>query len=57
MLDALVVGAGMCGQTAAFALALEGVRNMRIVDREERGREGPWGTYARMDTLRSPPST
>jgi cation diffusion facilitator CzcD-associated flavoprotein CzcO len=27
---------------------------MRIVDRAERGREGPWGTYARMDTLRSP---
>ncbi len=54
MLDALVVGAGMCGQTAAFALAREGVRSMRIVDRAERGREGPWGTYARMDTLRSP---
>ena len=54
MLDVLVVGAGMCGQTAAFALMREGVRNMRIVDRAERGREGPWGTYARMDTLRSP---
>jgi cation diffusion facilitator CzcD-associated flavoprotein CzcO len=54
MLDALIIGAGMCGQTAAFALMREGVRNMRIVDRAERGREGPWGTYARMDTLRSP---
>ena len=54
MLDALVVGAGMCGQTAAFALAREGVRSMRVVDRAERGREGPWGTYARMDILRSP---
>ena len=54
MLDVLIIGAGMCGQTAAFALMREGVRNMRIVDRAERGREGPWGTYARMDTLRSP---
>jgi FAD-dependent urate hydroxylase len=54
MLDVLVVGGGMCGQTAAFALMRDGVRNMRIVDRAERGREGPWGTYARMDILRSP---
>ena len=54
MLDVLVIGAGLCGQTAAFALMREGVRNMRIVERAERGREGPWGTYARMVTLRSP---
>ena len=54
MLDALIVGAGLCGQTAAFALVRDGVRNMRIVDRAGSGREGPWGTYARMDTLRSP---
>jgi cation diffusion facilitator CzcD-associated flavoprotein CzcO len=54
MLDALVVGGGMCGQTAAFALLREGVRNLRCVDREQRGREGPWGTFARMDILRSP---
>src|SRR5262245_63007427 len=54
MLDILVVGGGMCGQTAGLGLLRDGVRNMRIVDRAERGREGPWGTYARMDTLRSP---
>jgi FAD-dependent urate hydroxylase len=53
-LDVLIVGGGMCGQTAAFALMREGVRNLRIVDRAARGREGPWGTYARMDILRSP---
>ena len=53
-LDVLVVGAGMCGQTAAFALAREGIRNVRVVDRARRGEEGPWGTYARMETLRSP---
>ena len=53
VLDVLVVGAGMCGQTVAFALAREGVRNIRVVDRSAAGDEGPWGTYARMDTLRS----
>jgi cation diffusion facilitator CzcD-associated flavoprotein CzcO len=54
LLDALVVGGGMCGQTATFALLREGVRNIRCVDRGARGREGPWATFARMDILRSP---
>ena len=54
LLDALVVGGGMCGQTAAFALLREGVRNIRCVDREPYGREGPWVRYARMEILRSP---
>ncbi|MEO8144749.1 MAG: NAD(P)/FAD-dependent oxidoreductase [Betaproteobacteria bacterium] len=54
MLDALVVGGGMCGQTAAFALLREGVRNLRCVDRASYGHEGPWATFARMETLRSP---
>jgi cation diffusion facilitator CzcD-associated flavoprotein CzcO len=54
LLDVLVVGGGICGQAAAFALLREGVRNFRIVERNERGREGPWTTHARMDTLRSP---
>jgi len=54
MLDVLVVGGGMCGQTATFALLREGVRNVRCVDRAARGSEGPWTTFARMDILRSP---
>lgn len=53
-LDVLVVGGGMFGQTAAFALIRDGVRTLRVVDRAPRGEEGPWGTYARMPTLRSP---
>ncbi len=53
-LDVLIVGAGMCGQTVAYALLREGVRKLRVIDREAEGREGPWGTYARMETLRSP---
>ena len=54
LLDVLVVGGGMCGQTASFALLREGVRNLRCVDRAVRTREGPWATFARMDILRSP---
>ena len=54
MLDVLVIGGGMCGQTATFALLREGVRNLRCVDRAPRGAEGPWTTFARMDILRSP---
>ncbi|QQS12737.1 MAG: NAD(P)/FAD-dependent oxidoreductase [Rhodospirillales bacterium] len=44
----------MCGQTAAFGLLRDGVRKLRLVDRAPPGLEGPWGTYARMETLRSP---
>lgn len=54
MLDVLVIGAGLCGQTVGFGLMRDGIRNVRIVDRSERGLEGPWGTYARMEILRSP---
>lgn len=54
VLDVLVAGAGMCGQTAAFALLREGIANIRVIDRAPRGQEGPWGTFARMETLRSP---
>ncbi len=53
-LDVLIIGGGLCGQTAAFALMREGVRNFRIVERQPEGQEGPWATFARMDTLRSP---
>ncbi len=54
VLDVLVAGAGMCGQTAGYALLREGVQRLRVIDANARGDEGPWGTYARMLTLRSP---
>src|SRR5919206_540012 len=54
LIDVVVVGGGMCGQTATFALLREGVRNVRCLDRAPRGSEGPWTTFARMDILRSP---
>ena len=54
MVDVVIVGAGMCGLAAAFALRRVGISNLRQVDRSPEGREGPWRTYARMETLRSP---
>ena len=52
--DVVIIGAGMCGLAAGFALLRAGIRNLRILDRAAPAREGPWVTYARMDTLRSP---
>ena len=54
VLDVLVAGGGMCGQTVAQALLFEGIRNIRAIDSQPLGDEGPWGTFARMLTLRSP---
>lgn len=54
VLDVLVVGAGMNGIAAAGSLLFKGVRNIAVVERSRPGQEGPWLTYARMDTLRSP---
>ena len=52
--DVVIIGGGMCGLVAAFALTAAGVRDIRIFDRSPAGFEGPWLTYARMETLRSP---
>lgn len=52
--DVVVMGGGMCGLVASFALMMGGISNIRILDRNPAGAEGPWVTYARMETLRSP---
>ncbi|MEO0682459.1 MAG: FAD/NAD(P)-binding protein, partial [Pseudomonadota bacterium] len=52
--DVLIVGAGMQGLGAAFALRRLGLSNLRHADAAPAGREGPWLTYARMERLRSP---
>ena len=54
VLDVAIVGGGMCGLAASHALLREGVRNHLVLDRSEDGLEGPWMTFARMETLRSP---
>ncbi len=53
-LDVLIVGAGQSGLAIAFALRRAQVTNVLVLDKAEQGREGPWLTYARMPTLRSP---
>ena len=52
--DVIVAGSGMLGLTVSFALRRQGIERLRVLDRAEAGREGPWVTYARMNTLRSP---
>ena len=54
VLDVLVVGAGMAGLVASGILKRLGVSNHLVVDRAPIGCEGPWVTFARMRTLRSP---
>jgi len=54
ILDVLVIGGGQGGLAVGHALKRARVDRVRIVDRSDEGREGPWLTYARMQTLRSP---
>jgi cation diffusion facilitator CzcD-associated flavoprotein CzcO len=53
-LDVLIVGAGQSGTTIAFGLLRSQVTNILVLDKAAKGLEGPWLTYARMATLRSP---
>jgi len=53
-LDVLIVGGGQSGIAIASGLLRAMVRNILVVDRAARGQEGPWLSYARMHTLRSP---
>mgnify|MGYP002735293628 CR=1 FL=1 len=52
--DVVIIGGGQCGMVAAFALLAGGISNIRVLDRNPEGQEGPWLNYARMETLRSP---
>ena len=53
-LDVLIVGGGQSGLATAFGLKRSQVTNILIIDKASEGREGPWLSYARMPTLRSP---
>jgi len=52
--DVVIVGGGQCGLGAAFGLMRERLSNILVIDENPAGGEGPWDTYARMITLRSP---
>ncbi|KIN70566.1 putative flavoprotein involved in K+ transport [Sulfitobacter noctilucae] len=54
VVDVLVVGAGMCGLAALANLQFLGITNSFAIDAAPMGLEGPWDTFARMETLRSP---
>ena len=54
VLDVLIVGAGQSGIATAFGLMRSRVTNILVLDKASDGQEGPWLTYARMHTLRSP---
>jgi OHCU decarboxylase len=52
--DVVIVGGGQSGMGAAFGLMRERVRDILVLDENPAGFEGPWATYARMITLRTP---
>jgi FAD-dependent urate hydroxylase len=52
--DVVIIGGGQSGVALAFRLLRERVSNIRVLDRSAEGREGPWITFARMHTLRTP---
>jgi hypothetical protein len=52
--DVVIVGGGQSGISIAFRLLRERVTNVRVLDRNPAGAEGPWLTFARMHTLRTP---
>lgn len=51
--DVAIIGGGMAGLAAAFALRRYGISNVMIFDANPQGKEGPWLKYARMKHLRS----
>jgi cation diffusion facilitator CzcD-associated flavoprotein CzcO len=53
VLDVLIVGAGQGGCAIAAMLLRERVTNILAIDAAPHGQEGPWRTYARMQTLRT----
>ncbi|MDD9913857.1 MAG: NAD(P)/FAD-dependent oxidoreductase [Rhodospirillaceae bacterium] len=52
--DVVIIGAGMCGLAALAQLQLAGIDNSVAYDHAPQGLEGPWITFARMKSLRSP---
>lgn len=52
--DVVIIGGGQSGLAVAFGLLRERVSNIAVIDENPAGYEGPWDTYARMITLRTP---
>jgi len=54
VLDVAIIGAGQGGITSCFGLRRQGVTNVQVFEKAAKGGEGPWVTFARMITLRTP---
>ena len=54
ILDCLIVGGGQGGLAVAWGLMRDKVKNILVVDASPEGNEGPWRTFGRMVTLRTP---
>lgn len=54
VLDVAIIGGGQGGLGTAFGLLREKITNIEVFDRNDEGQEGPWVTFARMITLRTP---
>jgi cation diffusion facilitator CzcD-associated flavoprotein CzcO len=52
--NVVIVGGGQSGVAIAFGLMRERVLDVIVLDRNPAGQEGPWSTFARMHTLRTP---
>lgn len=52
--DVVIIGGGQSGLGTAFGLKRERISNILVLDENPAGFEGPWDTYARMMTLRTP---
>lgn len=52
--DVVIVGAGQGGLAAAFGLMRERISNLLVIDQNPEDRAGPWLSFARMRTLRTP---
>ncbi|GCD55946.1 NAD(P)-binding domain-containing protein [Acetobacter pasteurianus] len=54
VLDVAIIGGGQGGLATCFGLKRRGITNTCIFDTAPKGGEGPWITFARMLTLRTP---
>lgn len=54
VIDVVIIGGGMAGLVASGMLKRMGLANHVVLDKARAGHEGPWITFARMRTLRSP---
>lgn len=52
--DVIIVGGGQSGLAVAFGLMRERVTNLLVIDQNAEDHAGPWRTFARMITLRTP---